>query len=81
MNRSDADIVAQIICYCDKINDRVATYSIDEAAFMENEALVDMLLMPVFQIGELAGALSRISGQSSPYTLACHSWTTQRHSS
>lgn len=67
MNRSDADIVAQIICYCDKINDRIATYSIDEAAFMENEALVDMLLMPVFQIGELAGALSQEFRDNHPH--------------
>ena len=41
-----------------KIDARIDEFHIDEHSFIENTALSDMLLMPVFQIGELVGALT-----------------------
>ena len=58
MNASDGEILALMLDYCQKIEDRISEFGIDEQAFVENSAYFDMLLMPVFQIGELAGALS-----------------------
>ncbi|WP_165053723.1 MULTISPECIES: DUF86 domain-containing protein [unclassified Adlercreutzia] len=58
MSESDELILSQILDYCEKIEQRIAEFSIDEDAFVENTAYFDMLLMPVFQIGELVGALS-----------------------
>lgn len=59
MNEPDRLILLQILEYCDSISSRIEEFSIDEDLFVENSAYFDMLLMPVFQIGELAGALSR----------------------
>ena len=59
MNDSDRLVLGQILSYCEKIDERIDRFGIDEASFVGNDALADMLLMPVFQIGELANALSR----------------------
>lgn len=58
MNDSDRLVLEQILDYCEKIDARIAEFHIDEHSFIEKTALADMLLMPVFQIGELVGALS-----------------------
>ncbi len=47
-----------MVRYCDKIAERVSLYRISEQDFLSNDAYADMLLMPVFQIGELVGKLS-----------------------
>ncbi|WP_296008749.1 DUF86 domain-containing protein [uncultured Adlercreutzia sp.] len=59
MNESDRLILQQILEYCDSIASRIEEFGIDENLFVENSAYFDMLLMPVFQIGELANALTR----------------------
>lgn len=58
MNETDKQILGRLLEYCESIDDRITQFKIDEAAFVENSAFFDMLLMPVFQIGELSGALS-----------------------
>ena len=58
MKDHDKDLLYQMLSYCTKIGERIESYSIDEDEFVENTALQDMLLMPIFQIGELANALS-----------------------
>ena len=58
MNERDRDLLAQMLEYCTRIDERIAQYSVDEDGFVGDTALQDMLLMPVFQIGELAHALS-----------------------
>ena len=47
-----------MLVYCAKISERIEEFGIDEEAFIGNSAYEDMLLMPVFQIGELAHGLS-----------------------
>ena len=47
-----------MLSYCEKIERRIGGFGIDEDAFVGNSAYADMLLMPVFQIGELAHGLS-----------------------
>lgn len=58
MNESDAVLATQMLAYCDKIGERIDEFGIDEDAFVDNSAYADMILMPVFQIGELAHGLS-----------------------
>lgn len=58
MNEHDASILKEILDYCEKIESRKVEFNIDENSFVENSALFDMLLMPLFQIGELAKSLS-----------------------
>ena len=58
MNETDRVILFQLHEFCQKIEDRIAEFEIDEASFVSNSAFFDMLLMPIFQIGELAAALS-----------------------
>lgn len=58
MNEADKLVLEQLLKYCHAIEQRIADYGIDENKFTEDSALFDMLLMPVFQIGEAAGALS-----------------------
>ena len=58
MNDRDAELLAQMLDYCAKIDERIAEFGIDQDAFVANSAYADMLLMPVFQIGELAHGLS-----------------------
>ena len=58
MKDHDKDLLYQMLSYCTKIGERIEAYSIDEDEFVGNTALQDMLLMPIFQIGELANALS-----------------------
>lgn len=58
MSESDTLVCQEILNYCDKIGHRIAAFAIDAESFTANDALADMLLMPVFQIGELANALS-----------------------
>lgn len=53
------EIVQLIIDHCEAIARRIEEFDIDENRFSENDVFTDMLLMPVFQIGELAGALSQ----------------------
>ena len=59
MNESDRLILRQILDYCEAVASRIDEFGVDENLFVENSAYFDMLLMPVFQIGELANALSR----------------------
>lgn len=58
MNEADRDILIQMLDLCNKVESRVIRYGIDENRFVEDDALFDMLLMPIFQLGELVGALS-----------------------
>lgn len=58
MNEPDKLVLAQMLDYCQKIEHRIAEFNITEDSFIENSAHFDMLLMPVFQIGELVNALS-----------------------
>ena len=58
MNERDVELARQMLAYCVKINERIEEFGIDEDAFVGNSAYEDMLLMPVFQIGELAHGLS-----------------------
>ena len=58
MNAPDREILLELLGYCNKIRDRIDEFDIDKTLFAENSALFDMLLMPLFQIGELTGALS-----------------------
>lgn len=58
MNEADKLIIKQLLDYCHAVEQRIADYGIDENKFINDSALFDMLLMPVFQIGELSGALS-----------------------
>ena len=52
--------------YCRRIERRIVEFGIDEESFVGNSAFEDMLLMPVFQIGELAGGLSEEFCESCP---------------
>lgn len=58
MNESDREVLGQILEHCERIESRIAEFGIDEHSFIGNSAFFDMLLMPIFQIGELSGALS-----------------------
>ena len=58
MNESDRLILQQILDYCDSIASRIEEFGIDENLFIENSAFFVMLRMPVFQIVELANALT-----------------------
>lgn len=58
MNESDRLILQDMLDYCRKISQRIDEFGIDENSFVANSAHFDMLLMPVFQIGELVNALS-----------------------
>ena len=58
MNEVDKLIIKQLFDYCHAVEQRIADYGIDENKLINDSALFDMLLMPVFQIGELSGALS-----------------------
>ena len=58
MNADDNLILNKIIKLCEAINFRIEKYSINEASFVSNDEFQDMLLMPVFQIGELANSVS-----------------------
>lgn len=66
MNESDRLALRQILEYCNSIAKRIDEFGIDENLFVENSAYFDMLLMPVFQIGELANALSRDFTEADP---------------
>lgn len=58
MNETDRSILCELLSHCGEIERRVERFEINEEKFVEDTALFDMLLMPLFQIGELAGALS-----------------------
>ena len=58
MNERDSALLFEMLGYCEAIPARIGEFSIDEDSFVGNAALADMLLMPVFQIGELAHGLS-----------------------
>lgn len=58
MNESDRLVLEQMLDYCDKIDERIEAFGIDEDSFVSNSAHFDMLLMPIFQVGELVNALS-----------------------
>lgn len=46
------------MAYCQKIEERKQRFGISKDIFVSDEALADLLLMPVFQISELANNLS-----------------------
>lgn len=50
MNDNDRLVLGQMIEYCDKITHRIDQFHITEEMFVENDALADMLLMPVFKL-------------------------------
>lgn len=58
MNDRDKALLQEILQYCEKIELRKARFSIEKDIFVSDEAMTDLLLMPVFQIGELSGSLS-----------------------
>lgn len=58
MNESNRLALKDMLDYCRRISQRIVEFNIDENSFVENSAHFDMLLMPVFQIGELVNALS-----------------------
>ena len=59
MNECESVILKEIIAHCDSIEERIEKYSIDENSFIDNGEFQDMLLMPIFQIGELANSLPK----------------------
>lgn len=58
MNETDRSILRELLSHCKEIEKRIERFEVDEEKFVEDTALFDMLLMPLFQIGELSGALS-----------------------
>ena len=58
MNDNDRSVLDLMLGYCKRIRERISKYSIDKDAFEHDDAHADMLLMPVFQIGELVSRLS-----------------------
>lgn len=48
MNEADKLIIKQLLDYCHAVEQRIADYGIDENKFINDSALFDMLLMPVF---------------------------------
>lgn len=58
MNDNDYSVLNLMLEYCERIRERISRYSIDEDTFENDDAHADMLLMPVFQIGELVSKLS-----------------------
>ena len=66
MNESDELILKEIVSHVDAIDERIAKHKIDEDSFVSNSDLQDMLLMPVFQIGELAHSLSNELREDNP---------------
>lgn len=59
MNEREGIILKEIVAHCNSIEERIGKYSIDENSFVDNNEFQDMLLMPVFQIGELANSLPK----------------------
>lgn len=58
MNERDTSILKEIIAHCESIDARIEKHAITQDAFVENTDLQDMLLMPIFQIGELSNSIS-----------------------
>ena len=58
MNDRDKAFLKDMLAYCQKIEERKQRFGISKDTFVSDEALADLLLMPVFQIGELANGLS-----------------------
>ena len=58
MNDRDKALLKDMLAYCQKIEERKQRFGISKDTFVSDEALADLLLMPVFQIGELANGLS-----------------------
>ena len=58
MSESDREVLAGILEQCARIRRRIDQFGIDEESFVADDAMFDLLIMPVFQIGELSGALS-----------------------
>ena len=58
MSANDLQIIELMITYCQRVAKRISHYQISEQVFTSNNAYADMLLMPVFQIGELVNKLS-----------------------
>ncbi len=57
-NAELADCLNLVIGYCDSIADRIERYDITEESVCEADNHLDLLLMPIFQIGELVGSQS-----------------------
>lgn len=55
-NAELADCLGLVIGYCDSIADRIGRYGITEESVREDDDHLDLLLMPIFQIGELVGS-------------------------
>lgn len=58
MSDKDRQTVCRMLEYCVAIELRRNEHKIDEQLFMTESAYADMILMPLVQIGELAGQLS-----------------------
>lgn len=58
MKETDREILELMVSYCKKVDERISRYNITAELFSQDDVLADALLMPVFQIGELAGKLS-----------------------
>lgn len=63
MNESDINILNDILSYCNDIEERINRFNITQETFISDDAMQDLLLMPIFQIGELAGCLSNIAAE------------------
>ncbi len=51
-----ADCLELVIGYCDSITERIGRYGITEESVHKTDDHLDLLLMPMFQIGELVGS-------------------------
>lgn len=58
MSANDKEVLELMVDFAEKLEQRIETFEITEELFNNDDAYADMLLMPVFQIGELANRLS-----------------------
>lgn len=72
MNEADKLIIKQLLDYCHAVEQRIADYGIDENKFINDSALFDMLLMPVFSNWRTFWGVERgVHRIPSRYSLAC----------
>lgn len=57
MKNADAsECVELLLPLCESIAERIARYGMTQQSLRDNEDHLDLLLMPIFQIGELVGS-------------------------
>lgn len=66
-NPNAIECIELLVPLCDSVAERIARYEMTQESLQENDDHLDLLLMPIFQIGEIVGSGDNLSALQDLY--------------